>query len=80
VGHVEHVVERDIYKRLGWEKLKRGNPGRPSCGWEDNIKMNTTGVGLGVEDWIYPSWNRDKCWAAWQRKWAFRFHKMWEIS
>ena len=72
---------KDIYIGLGVRKIWREEkPGRPSCGWEDNIKMNFTGEGFEVEDWIYPSWNRNKWWAAWQRKWAFGFHKMWEIS
>jgi len=59
MGHVEHVVERDIYIGFGCEILKRKKPGGPSCGWEGNTKMNFTGVGLEIQDWIYQSWNRD---------------------
>ena len=64
---------------LGAKTWREEKPGIPSCEWEDNIKMNFTVVGLEVEDWIYPSWNKDKWWTAWQNKWAFGLHKMWEI-
>jgi hypothetical protein len=40
-------------------KILVGNPewnrplGRPTCRWEDNIKMDLRETGFGVVDWIY---------------------------
>jgi len=33
---------------------------RPTCGWEDNIKMNLQEVGYGGMDWIELAQDRDR--------------------
>ena len=34
--------------------------GRPSCRWEDNIRMDLQEVGVGYEDWIGLAQDRDR--------------------
>jgi hypothetical protein len=34
--------------------------GRSRRRWEDNIKMDLKGIGLGGMDWIHLAWNRDQ--------------------
>ena len=36
--------------------------GRPSCRWEDNIKMDLQEVGCGGTDWIDLAQGRDRWW------------------
>ena len=35
--------------------------GRPRRRWEDNIRMDLQELGLGYEDWIGLSQDRDRC-------------------
>jgi hypothetical protein len=37
--------------------------GRPTCRWEDNIKMNLQEVGGGNGDWMELAQDRDGWWA-----------------
>jgi hypothetical protein len=57
VGHVAHMEEgRNMYRVLvGWPKGKRPLE-RPTCRWEDGIKMDLREIGLGV--WSGFTWLR----------------------
>jgi hypothetical protein len=45
---------RNAFKDL-FGNLKGNTPlGRPSCMWEDNIKMYFRGIGWSGMDWIHP--------------------------
>jgi len=44
-----------VYTELWWGNLRE----RPSCGWEDNIKMDLREVGCGGMDWIKLAEDRD---------------------
>jgi hypothetical protein len=47
-GHVERIREKNNAYRIWVENPKgKGQIGRPSRGWQDNIKMNLTDTGWG---------------------------------
>ena len=33
--------------------------GRPSCRWEDNIRMEFKGIGINTRNWVYSAQDRD---------------------
>jgi len=59
--HVAYMGERrDVYRVLvGKPELKRPL-GRPSCRWEDNIKLDLQEVGCGGRDWIKLTQDSDR--------------------
>ena len=64
VGHVARMGEsRGAYKVSVEEREERRPLGRWRQSWEDNIKVDLTGVGLGGMDWIDLVQNRDRWWA-----------------
>ena len=51
-GHIARMERRGVYRVLVG-KLEGKRPlGRPSCRWEDNIKMALQEMGCGGTDWI----------------------------
>jgi len=60
-GHVAQVEERrGVYRvLLGKPEVKRPL-GRPSCRWEDNIKLDLQEVGCGVIDWDELAQDRER--------------------
>jgi hypothetical protein len=73
--HKNSNLLRNISQSLGpgqivWLRVLVGKPegempcGRPSCRWEDGIKMDLREIGLGVVlERIHQAWDRD-CWRA----------------
>jgi len=60
-GHVAHMGDRrGIYRVLVGKPEGKRPLGRPSCRWEDNIKMDLQEVGHGGRDWIYLAQDRDR--------------------
>ena len=55
--------KRGVYRVLVEQPKRKGPLGRPSCRWEENIKMalQEIGWGFGV-DWIVLAQVRDKWW------------------
>ena len=52
-GHVVQMGEkRGVYRVLVGKPEGKRLPGRPSCRWEDNIKMDLQEMGCGGMDWI----------------------------
>ena len=53
---VEHIARmgdsRGLYRVLVGKTEGKRPLGRPSCRWEDNIKMDLQEVGCGGMDWI----------------------------
>jgi len=43
---------RGVYRVLVGELEGKRRLGRPTCRWQDNIKMDLQEVGWGVMDWI----------------------------
>ena len=59
-GHVARMGERrGIYRILVVKHEGKRPLGRPSCRWEDNIRMDLQEVGCGGMDWIELSQDRD---------------------
>ena len=60
-GHVAYMGERrgEFRVLVGKPEGKR-RVGRPSCRWEDNIKMYLQEVGRGGMDWIELAQVRDR--------------------
>jgi hypothetical protein len=54
---------RGVYRDLEGKSGGKGPLGRPSHGWEDNIKMDHQEVGYGDMGWIVLAQDRDKWWA-----------------
>jgi hypothetical protein len=46
------MERRAVYRVLVGKPEGKGPLGRPSCRWEDNIKMDLQEVGCGCMDWI----------------------------
>jgi hypothetical protein len=63
-GHVAHMREgRKVYRVLvGKPEGKRPHE-RPSCRWEDGIRMDVREIGWGSVEWIHVAENRDWWWA-----------------
>jgi hypothetical protein len=60
-GHVARLVEvMGAYKILAGRPEGRRPLGRPRRRWEDNIKMNLGGIGIGDMDWIHLAQDRDR--------------------
>jgi len=60
-GHVARKGERRGVHRVLVGKPEGKRPlGRPSCRWEDNIKMDLREVGCGAMDWIDLAQDRDR--------------------
>jgi hypothetical protein len=58
--HVARLGEdRNVYKALVGEPEGKRSLGRPKSGWEDEIKMDLTETGWGVE-WIQLAQDRDR--------------------
>jgi len=52
-GHVVQMGEkRGVYRVLVGKPEGKRPPGRPSCRWEDNIKMDLQEMGCAGMDWI----------------------------
>jgi hypothetical protein len=64
VGHVAFIRERTGSYRVLVEQPKGKGPlGRPSCRWEEYIKMALQEIGWGDGvDWIVLAQVRDKWW------------------
>jgi len=59
-GHVACMGEmRSVYRVLVGKPEGKRPLGRPSCRWEDNIKMNLQEVGCGGMEWIELAQDRD---------------------
>jgi hypothetical protein len=58
-----HVVRiggrRSVYRVLVEKTEGKSPPGRHSCRWEDNIKMDLQELGCGVMGWIELAQDRD---------------------
>jgi len=60
-GHVARVGERrGVHRVLVGKPERKRQLGRPSCRWEDNIKMDLQEVGCGGMEWIELTKYRDK--------------------
>ena len=60
-GHVAHMGEgRGVYRVLVGKPEGKRPLGRPRRRWEDNIRMDLQEVGLGYDDWIGRSPDRDR--------------------
>jgi hypothetical protein len=60
-GHVARMGRGEACTGFWWEKPEVKRPlGRPSCRWEDNIKMDLQEVGCGGLDWIGLAQDRDR--------------------
>jgi hypothetical protein len=52
-GHVARMREgKGIYRVLVGRPEERRPLGRPTCRWEDNIKMDLREIGIDGSDWI----------------------------
>jgi hypothetical protein len=52
-GHMVRVWEkRNVYRLLVGKPEGKRPVGRPRRGWIDNIKLDLSGIRLGVVDWI----------------------------
>jgi hypothetical protein len=51
---------RGAYNILVGKPEGRSPLGRPSCRWEDNIKMDLGEIGFGDVDWIHLAQYRDR--------------------
>ena len=52
-GHVARMGDsRGVYRVLVGKREGKRILGRPTCRWEDNIKMDLQEVGCGCMDWI----------------------------
>jgi hypothetical protein len=61
-GHVARMWDKRSVCRVLVGKPEGKRPlGRPTRGWEDNIKMNIQEVGCGNMDWNEMAQNRDRC-------------------
>jgi hypothetical protein len=59
--HIAHTGERrDVYRVLVGKHEGKRPLGRPSCRWEDNIKLHLQEVGCGDRDWIKLTQDRDR--------------------
>jgi hypothetical protein len=54
--------KRKMYKVLVGKPEGKRPLGRPRHGWEDGIRMDLRGIGLGCADWIRLAQDRDWCW------------------
>jgi hypothetical protein len=60
-GHVAQMrKKRNAYRLLAEKPEGKKPPGRPTCRWVDNMKMDFLEIGWGGMDWIGLSQNRDK--------------------
>ena len=60
-GHVARMGEgRGVYRILVGKPERKRPLGKPSCRWEDNIKMDLQEVGCGGMDWIELAHDRDR--------------------
>jgi hypothetical protein len=53
--------ERKVYKVLVGKPEGKRPLGRPRRWWEDGIRMDLRGTGLGGVDWIRVAQDRDRC-------------------
>jgi len=60
-GHVARIGDRrGLYRVLVGKSEGTRSLGRPTCRWEDNIKMDLQEVGCGGMDWIEVAKDRDR--------------------
>jgi hypothetical protein len=58
---VEYLEEKRNTYRIFLEKPEGKRPlGRPTCRWEDNIKMDPREKGWGGMDWIHLAKDKDQ--------------------
>jgi hypothetical protein len=61
VGHVARMGEgRGVYRVLVGKPEGRRPLGRPTCRWEDDIRMDLWEVGCGCVDWTELAQDRDR--------------------
>jgi hypothetical protein len=81
VKHVTHIGEiRNAYKILVRKHEGKRPLRRPSCTWEDNIRMYLREIGWEVVDWIYLAQDRDQWRAPVNTVMSLWFHKRQGIS
>ena len=66
-GREERYIQVLVGKPEGRRPL-----GRPSCRWNDNIKMNLQEVGCGGMNWIDLAQDRDRGWALVNAVWNLK--------
>jgi hypothetical protein len=71
-----HGEKRNAYKILVEKPERKRSPGIRISRWEDNIKMDLRGVGLGDMDWIYLTQVMGQCRALVYMVITFGFLKM----
>jgi hypothetical protein len=60
-GHVARMgVERNVYRVLVGKPEGKRPLGRPSCRWEDGIRMDLGEIGWGSVEWIQLAQDRDR--------------------
>jgi hypothetical protein len=52
--------EREVYKVLVGKAKGKRLLGRPTCRWEDGMRMDLGEIGLGDVDWIRLAQGRDR--------------------
>ena len=59
-GHVAKMEEsRSTFKILSGTPTGKRTLGRPSCRWEDNIRMYFKEIGIGMRNWVDSAQDRD---------------------
>jgi hypothetical protein len=49
---------RDVYRALVWRPEGKRPLGRPTCRWEDKIKIDLTDIGTERANWIWLAQDR----------------------
>ena len=75
-GHVARMEEgRSAFKLLTGTPTQKRPLGRPTCRWEDNIRINIKEIGISTRNWVNSAQDRDY-WSVFKiityRKYTFR--------